>query len=291
MEGAWEKRAIAVGHLAITVPAIAVILLVPFVETRAFGPHLLLYYLLAGFTVAWQWQLAVLPRWEQRLVEKGIPFGEVDSLAHRAGLTWPMSAAIGSFALHTTAAAICGIHLGPWLLSRWYAWIMPLLGLSSHNPTGDDFLRHFELVSIVPAFFVGYWVAKRFARLATYAWVLPAVILAYELLMFVEPAGSVLAPHSSTRFEYFFVIQRTVPTFSNVAFGRVDPVRVARQMFAVAPFYSGLAYSAGALVATHNLLREILPHPPVETQSETNEAEDSEASFPDESEKPAHELD
>ena len=137
MEDSLTRRAILVGHLELTVPAIAGILLVPFFGLRMFGPSLFLYYLLAGIALAWQWYSVAEPSWKQWLVGKGVPQEEADNLAHRAGLAWPAGiAGIGFFALHTTAAAICGIHLGPWLLSRWHAWILPLLGMSSHTPTG-----------------------------------------------------------------------------------------------------------------------------------------------------------
>ena len=223
MENALTRRAVLVGHLELTLPAIAGVLLVPFFGLRMFGPSLFLYYLLAGIALAWQWYSVVAPSWKQWLVGRGVPQEEADNLAHRAGLAWPARiAGIGFFALHTTAAAICGIHLGPWLLSRWHAWILPLLGMSSHTPTGNDWLQHFELTSIVPALVVGYLLSRYSGRLATYAWVLPTAILVYKLLTFTEPQASVLAPHSSMRWEYFFVIQRRMPTVA-IGFGGVDP--------------------------------------------------------------------
>jgi hypothetical protein len=292
MENALTRRAVLFGHLELTVPAIAGILLVPFFGLRMFGPFLFLYYVLAGIAMAWQWYSVALPSWKKWLVEKAVPQEDVDNLAHRAGLAWPGGiAAIGFFALHTSAAAICGIHFGPWLLSRWYAWILPLLGMSSHTPTGNDWLQHFELVSIVPAFVVGYLVSRRFGRLATYAWILPTLILTYELLKFTEPQVSVLAPHSSMRFQYFFVIQRTMPTFTP-GFGGVDPVRVALQTSAVAPFYAGLAYTAGSLAAKHDLLKRIFGSSPMQPEPEMTQTEKgAEGSVADASEKPVHLLD
>jgi hypothetical protein len=290
MEKALTRRAVLVGHLELTVPAIAGIVLVPFFGLRMFGPSLFLYYLLAGIALAWQWYSVAEPSWKKRLVGKGVPQEEADNLARRTGLAWPAGiAGIGFFALHTTAAAICGIHFGPWLLSRWYAWILPLSGMSSHAPTGNDWLQNFELVSIVPAFVVGYLVSRRFGRSATYAWILPTLILTYELLKFTEPQVSVLAPHSSTRFQYFFVIQRTMPTFTR-GFGGVDPVRVALQTSAVAPFYAALAYTAGALAAKHDLLKRIFGSSPMQPEPEMTETEKrAESSVADESEKPVHE--
>jgi len=292
MENALTRRAVLVGHLELTVPAIAGILLVPFFGLRMFGPSLFLYYLLAGIALAWQWYSVAATSWKKWLAGKGVPQEEADSLAHRAGLAWPAGiAGIGAFALHTTAAAICGIYLGPWLLSRWYAWILPLLGMSSHTPTGNDWLQHFELTSIVPALVVGYLLSRYSGRLATYAWVLPTAILVYKLLTFTEPQTSVLAPHSSMRWEYFFVIQRRMPTFA-LGFGGVDPIRVAEQINVVAPFYAGLAYSAGAIAETHDLLKRIFSNSRIQPETETTETEENaEGRVVNEHETPAHEID
>ena len=291
MDNALTSRAVVVGHLTLTAPAIAAILLVPFFGLRMFGPSFFVYYLLAGVAVGWQWYSRALPNWKKWLAGGDARREEVDNLAHRAGLAWPVDAAIGPFALHTTAAAVCGIHFGPWLLSRWYVWMMPLAGMSPRTPTGNDYLQHFELASLVPAFIVGYLLSRHFGKLATYAWILPTVILAYKLLTFAEPQVSVLAPHSSTRFEYFFVIQRIMPTFTP-GFGGVDPIRVMEQVSVVAPFYAGLAYSAGAIAGTHDLLKRIFGNSTIQPEPKMTQTEKHpEACVADESEKPLHELD
>jgi hypothetical protein len=201
-------RAIVIGHLTITTPATGAILLMPFLGSRMFGPHLFVYYVLAGVGAAWQWYWLALRGWEEWLVRKGVQGSEEDHLVRRAGLVWPGEAVIGPFALHTTAAAVCGIHFGPWLLSRWFVWILPLAGMSTGAPTGTDYFRHLELASIVPALVVGYLLSQYLPRLGTLAWFVPTVILVYKLLTFTEPYASILGPHSSTRF-------RTSSTFND----------------------------------------------------------------------------
>lgn len=282
MDNALTSRATLVGHLTLTVPAVAAILLAPFFGLRMFGPFLFFYYLMVGIAIGWQWYLVALPNWKKWLTGKGAQPEEVDALAHRSGLAWPADAAIGPFALHTAAAVICGIQLGPWLLSRWYAWVLPLTGRSNHIPTGNDYLQNFEFVSIVPAVIVGYLLARRFGRFAAYAWVLPTLVLVYKLLTFTEPNVSVLASSSSmTRFDYFFVIQRTTPMFTP-GFGGVDPIRVAQQMTVVAPFYAGLAYSVGALAGKRHLLDRGFSPSSMQVEPEPVET--------DQSEKPVHEI-
>ncbi len=285
-------RAVVLGHLTITIPVIAIVWVAVRWNLYQFGPSLWPYYVTGGIALAWQWYLMALPRWKGLLTRNGLQVNQAEDLAERSGLVWPGTGVVGSFALHTTAAAICGIHFGPWLLSRWYAWILPLLGMSSHTPTGNDWLQHFELVSIVPAFVVGYLVSKRFGRLATCAWILPTIILAYELLRFTEPHVSVLAAaHPSPRFQYFFVIQRTAPTFTP-GFGGVDPVRVGLQMSAVAPFYAGLAYSAGAIAAKRDVLKRIFGGSSMQPEPGNAQTEKhAEGSVADESERPVHEFD
>jgi hypothetical protein len=275
MRSVSAPRAMIVGHLTITAPVIAAILVVPFVGMRMLGPGVgLVYYVFAAIALGWQWYSIALPRWKGWLTERGFQPEEVARLARQAGLAWPLESTVGPFAFHTTAAVVCGNFFGPWLLSRWDLWIAPLLGMPSHRPTGNDWLQHFELTSIVPALVVGYLLSKHLRRLSLWAWIAPTIILAYQLWAFTDPPASVLAaPHHSMRWEYFFVIQRTMPTFTP-GFGGVDPIRVAAQMFVISPFYAGLAYSAGAFAAMHDLLKRIFPASVRESEGETAQTEE-----------------
>ena len=261
---ASTSRAVLVGHLTITIPAIVAFLLVVLLNLHIFGPPLLLYYILAGVTLDWQWYSIALPRWKEWAVNKGVADSEVENLAQCAGLMWPGGAAVGLFALHTTLVGACSTHFAPWLLGRWFALILPLTRMSNTALAGDYYLQHLELVSIVPALALGYVVSSYFPRLAIWAWVLPTVILVYKLLTFTDPSSSVLFSNPWSRFSYFFVIERAMPVFEP-GFGGVDPIRVAQQMSVVAPFYSGLAYSIGALAARLNLLQRIFAGSPSAT--------------------------
>lgn len=154
--------------------------------------------------------------------------------------------------------------------------------------TGNEYLQNFELANILPAVVVGYLLSGHFRRFAAYGWVLPTVVLCYKLLTFAEPESSVLAAHSSTRFAYFFVIQRTIPTFTP-GFGGVDPIRVAQQMFVVAPFYSSLAYTFGALAGSRNLLDRLFRRSTLQVEPERLEIDEL-PEQPEHSERPVHEL-
>jgi hypothetical protein len=152
---------------------------------------------------------------------------------------------------------VCGIHFGPWLLSRWFVWILPLVGSSPSTPRADYWLQHLEVVSIIPALVLGVVIARHFEKLATWAWAVPTIILSYKLLTFTDSNASVLASADSwSRFSYYFVIQQHMPTFSNLGLSG-DPVRVAHQTAVTIPFYSGIAYSIGALLTKYKAIDRI----------------------------------
>jgi len=75
-----------------------------------------------------------------------------------------------------------------------------------------------------------------------------------------------------------------MPTFTP-DFGGVDPIRVALQISTVAPFYSGIAYTAGALAAKHNLLKRVFGHSPTQLEPELKAEEHAG------SESPVHGVD
>ena len=250
---------VIVGHLLITIPAIAVIPLVLYFALYMFGPDLLLYYVCAGLAVSWQWYFIAVPRWKEYLRKEDIRGSEIEEIQQRTGLLWPVASAIGFLAFHTTIVAICAIRAGPWLVGHWFAWIVPLSGRVS--PAGftafsDCYLRYFELLTILPALAVGYIVSRYFRKLATWAWILPTLILSYKILTFTDPQSSILISHPLSRFSYYFVIVRLTPTFNDLRGS--DPIRLVQQMTAVAPFYSGVAYSIGALFESHKLLERII---------------------------------
>jgi hypothetical protein len=254
-----QHRAVLFGHLFVTLPAIAAILMVAFLGFFFFGPDLLTLYVLAGVTVGFAWCTLFVPRWKRWLIEGGAEENEVEHLLRSTNFAWP-TGPVGLIAFHTTLAMMCAVHFGPWLVGRWFAWVVPLTGVSTTTFAGDYYLQHLELVSIIPAAIVGYLVSQRLQPLATRAWVLPTLFLLYKILTFRSASASVLFPTSpSSVLSYFFVVQRSMPSLSDLHdFRGVDPVRVAQQMTVVAPFYSGLAYSIGALAAKHDLLGKIV---------------------------------
>jgi hypothetical protein len=242
-----ETRAAALGYLTITTPVVVITAATVYFLLYTFGPMQTPYFILTGVALSWQWYVMAIARWKESLTNRGFQCDEIERLARRSGLHWPGSSSIGAFALHTAAAEICAVNLGPWLVFHWFSWMLPLAGISTTTLGTDYYLQHLEVMSIVPALVVGYIVARHLPWLAITAWIVPTAILSYKLWSFVDPRASVLVAHSSTRFSYFFQIVPIMPTLRN--FTSSDPVRVVQQMLVVAPFYSGIAYSVGGLVS------------------------------------------
>jgi hypothetical protein len=286
-----KSRMVLLGHLLITIPAIVVIPLILYFGLYMFGPDLLLYYMCAGLVVSWQWYSIAVPRSKEWLRKENFQENEIEEIQRRAGLLWPGASTVGLFALHTTIVAICAIRVGPWLVGHWFAWILPVSGRVS--PTGftaysDYYLQHFELLSILPALVVGYIVCRYFPNLATWAWILPTLILSYKLLTFTDPQSSIFISHPFSRFSYYFVIVRVTPTFTDLRGS--DPIRLLQQTTVVAPFYSGVAYSIGALLESHKMLERIIRSIFSEPEPEVFGAEEAGAeSAVDANEEPVHE--
>jgi hypothetical protein len=152
------SRAILVGRLMVIAPAMAAIPLVVFLGLRTFGPFLILYYVVTGIALGWQWYSIAVPRWREWLAKKEVHDSEVAHLVHRAGLVSPGGVgAVGLFALHTTTVALCSIFLAP-RVGRWLAWLltgsatMPgagdyYLGAVSNSPYFGDWLCRFSALS------------------------------------------------------------------------------------------------------------------------------------------------
>lgn len=170
-----------------------------------------------------------------------------------------------AFPLNTVIVYVLALHISPVLVSRWFAWIAPLLQTSPTASPADWYLQHLEWVTIVPALAAGYINVARFiptlvgrpskeslaTSAALWAWTIPALVLAYGMLNYDAPR-SVLFATSKSAIDYFFDIQTTMPNRSN--FLTIDTRRVLIQRTVTAPFYAGLAYSLGALLAKYRLL-------------------------------------
>lgn len=274
-------------HVVVTLPAImavpAVLLLRNYLFFFPAWPIFpaLPYYLATGAGLGYQWYAAAIPRWKEALRRKGIPEDQVENAVRRSGLVLPGAPAVGLFALHTAAAALCATSLGPWLAGRCVHWGLPLIGVLNPPNAMDFYLQNFAVATTFPALVVGYVICRKFSKFASWAWLLPAVVIAFKLVTFSEPNPSVLvAGDPWHRFAYYFAIQRFWPTFYDARGS--DPERVLEQVYIVGTLYSSIAYSVGALAEKRHILDRVveslrrnhgLEHPPAGTIVEHPEEE------------------
>jgi len=153
--------------------------------------------------------------------------------------------------LHTLAVYVCALLLSPQVVSFWFRWVAPRLQINSNTTYYAWLWQHLLLVSVVPALIVGYLTVRRPNSMATWAWAVPALVLAYKMLTY-HASGSVLHENQVSLFQYFFgVIQQAPDSFMG------DPFRPLTQFNVTAPFCAGVAYSAGALLSEHGVLKSL----------------------------------
>lgn len=288
-----KRRALFWVHLVVTLPAIAAIPLVLLVRNYLFffpaWPIFpaLPYYLATGAALGYQWYAATIHRWKEALRRKGLPEDEVENVARRSGLVLPGAPAVGLFALHTAAAALCATCLGPWLAGRYVHWVLPLMGVSTPPNAMDFYLQNFAVATTLPALVVAYIICRKFPEFSSWAWLLPTVVIVFKLVTFSEPSPSVLvAGNPWHRLSYYFSIQRFWPTFYDARGS--DPERVLEQVYIVGTLYSSIAYSVGAFAEKRHILdrvfetllrNRVLEHPAVGAVAE-HTGEESDVSCP-----------
>jgi hypothetical protein len=189
---------------------------------------------------------------------------------------------VGALVLHTLFVYFCALRISPLLISRWFAWIAPVLQISISVPSGDWYLQHLELATIFPAFIAGCFNVLRvvvasfrialawmdeppdlgqYVSVAMWAWTIPTLILCYKMLTHRASNSSVLDDRSiyeavMPTIRYFFVIEQEGPRLVGNSISG-DPARVLAQMLVTAPFYAGIAYSLGALSSKYSLFAEL----------------------------------
>lgn len=157
---------------------------------------------------------------------------------------------VGAFCLHLLTVYLCALHLSPWIVGHTFNWLLATFKVLPQISPADWYLQHLTLISIIPALLVGYLAALRMSSTATWVWLVPTAWLAYKMIQY-SASGSVFGT-SMSAYEFFFAIQKTMPNSWN--WTTTNPVRVLAQMTVTAPFYSGMAYSLGALLSKHKLI-------------------------------------
>lgn len=234
------------GHGMVTLPAAIITLLILTLNLHMFGQVAIWYYVTAAAAGAWQFAVIARRNW-QRWISRRFAEEDASKLFSRSRLPGNPDSTAGALALHTAVAAMCALHVAPWLVGRVFEWILPLLQIHTTMWSADYYLQHLAIVTAIPALVLGYVISERGLRWGTWAWVLPTLLLAYKLVTFSDSNVSVLSDGISGRWSYFFVIERYAPRMWDTRGS--DPERLLLQMTIVASFYAGLAYSAGGLLS------------------------------------------
>lgn len=184
------------------------------------------------------------------------------------------------FVLHLFIVYSSALHLSATLVGRWFAWGMPLFHVMSIVSPRDWYLQHLEVMTILPAFLLGYldivrWLPRATRRFfvrdeyspAIFVWIVPVCLLLYKMIAY-QSQSSVLYGNSISTIKYFFDIQPVMPTWHNLS--TVNPIRTLAQMLFIAPFYAGISYSSGAFVAERRLLVRLFTF---EKQEQTEEVD------------------
>ncbi len=76
-----EIRAVVLGHLTITMPAIVITAATVRFLLYTYGPMQMVYFILTGVALSWQWYVMALARWKESLTNQGFQGDEIEKLA------------------------------------------------------------------------------------------------------------------------------------------------------------------------------------------------------------------
>jgi len=264
MEMAHFKRRAILGHLFVTLPALsAAVVVVLYREYLALLAWP--YQLTTAIAVGYQWYAVAPLLWGRALRTNGGSEAEAEE-GTNSRLASRLPSVVGLVGLHTCAAAIGATYLNAWLAGTCTHWILPFVGASVPLHAMDFYREHFVLFNVIPAVALAYVMCRRFPAFASWAWLLPTVVIVYKLLSFSDPNVSVLTDNNEWHgFSYYFAIQGTWPRFDEL--GGSYAHRVFQQLEIVAPFYFSIAYSVSAFVdkkrvwerVAHSLRRQYGP--------------------------------
>ncbi len=154
------------------------------------------------------------------------------------------------FALHLGAVYVLVKFCTPWFAGWVNRTLFPSLGFATSSSGLGLLFSHLFAFAFVPAFIAGLVNAKFKHKAAEFVWIVPAVVLVYELIAF-QGTSSVLDQNRFLAFYYYFGSTFLLPdshgwgskTYWDAVRTSSDVVRALAQMKFTAPFYAGIAYS------------------------------------------------
>jgi hypothetical protein len=156
------------------------------------------------------------------------------------------------FCLHLAAVYILVKFCTPWFAGWVNRTLLPSLGYGASSSSLFLLFSHLFAFACIPAFIAGLVNAKFRHKTAELVWVVPAVVLVYELIAF-QGTSSVLDQNRFLAFHYYFGGAFLLPDAHTYGWGSKayweavgsspDVGRALAQLKFAAPFYAGIAYS------------------------------------------------
>lgn len=169
---------------------------------------------------------------------------------------WPFQ--IVCYGLHVAAVYLVAEFLAGRLSALVRNWLLPAINQTSSYSRMEFAMNYLPWWCLVSGGLSGLALARYRPKLARFAWAIPAAILAWKLIAYHPPGGSVLGSGSGPgAFAYYFGTGFNLPDYHNYRelferlAGNPDAFRMMAQMNYTAPFYTGVAYSLAGLAAKH----------------------------------------
>lgn len=159
----------------------------------------------------------------------------------------------GRFASHLVAVYFSVKMCTPWLAGRVYDWVLPLFHHLSDGGRLQFLFSHLFVFSFAPAFAAGIINYKYRHKSASFVWIVPTAVLAYQFLTF---SRSVLENQTAAAYHQYFAGGFIVPEYRDyrdafaLAAKNRDMVRGIEQLRFTAPCYAGIAYSISSFLST-----------------------------------------
>lgn len=163
------------------------------------------------------------------------------------------------FVVHLAVVYLIVNWLTAWLAGWFQGSLLPMLGWPKSESQFQFLFSHILAFSFVPAFLIALTNVRFKQTVVAYVWLVPTIILSFKLLTFSTP--SIFQSHASSTFHQYFGGGFSIPEYRNlqefwsIAASNADMERGLVQMRFTAPFYAGVAYSIGGLIAARIDLR------------------------------------
>jgi hypothetical protein len=180
----------------------------------------------------------------------GVPISSGDERIVQGSPFASFGSQVLEFAIPLAAVYLWTNELGVWLAGRIHDWILPII-FHGDLPSRFQFLfSHLFVFAFMPALVSGFLCGHRRTPPAFFVWIIPTIVLGYKFVSF--PAG-VFENHFQVAAHYYFGGDFLVGEFRNFSelfqMAGPDMMRGMEQLRITGPFYAGLGYSLGALLA------------------------------------------